>query len=177
MLELVVTEFLYEDYPNPEGELTNWRAALVNSVMLAHIAARLGMNDYLFLSRGEAKDVGRARHYILANALEALVGALYLDQGYDAVKGVITRHLLTELPTIIAEKLYKDPKSLFQEEAQERAGVTPSYRVMKEWGPDHERHFLVGAFLEEELVAEGEGPSKQSAEQEAAQLALEKKGW
>lgn len=177
VLELIVTEYLYNTYPNPEGELTNWRAALVNSTMLAKVATDLGMNEYLLLSKGEAKDVGRARQYILANAFEALIGALYLDRGYEKTRDFIRAHLLGELPHIIEAHLYKDPKSRFQEEAQDRVSVTPNYRVTREWGPDHAKHFLIGVFLGEEFVAEGEGPSKQLAEQEAARNALEKKGW
>ena len=178
VLELIVTEALYQKYPDkPEGELTSLRAALVNSVMLSEVAQGLGLNDYLKLSRGEAKDVGRARQFILANAYEALVGAISLDRGYEAAKGFIERTLLVRLDGVIAQKLYQDPKSLFQEEAQERIGVTPGYEVLREWGPDHDKHFVVGVFLGGELAAEGEGPSKQAAEVEAARRALEAKSW
>lgn len=177
VLELVVTEYLYKNYPNPEGELTNWRAALVNAVMLAKISAKIDLNDYVLLSRGEARDTGRARQYILANAMEAVIGAIYLDQGYRAADGFITRFVLGELPEIIATKSYKDYKSLFQEQAQERVGITPTYEVMKEWGPDHARHFHVGVFLEKDLIGEGAGLSKQEAQQEAARNALENKKW
>ncbi|HWA64333.1 MAG TPA: ribonuclease III [Candidatus Paceibacterota bacterium] len=177
VLELVVTEYLYNNYPNPEGELTNWRAALVNAVMLAQISAQFDLNDFMLLSRGEAKDTGRARQYILANAMEAVIGAIYLDQGYAAADTFIKKFILTELPRIIEKRLYRDAKSRFQEEAQERVGITPNYEVIDEWGPDHARNFKVGVYLGTELVAEGEGQSKQEAQQNAADAALQKKGW
>lgn len=178
VLELVVTEELYGRFPDkPEGELTSFRAALVNSKMLADVSVELGINDFLLLSRGEAKDVGRARQFILANAFEALVGAIYLDQGYGAASDFIKRVLLGRLDEVLEKKLYKDPKSLFQEEAQERVGITPNYEVVSEWGPDHDKHFIVGVFLGKEKVAEGEGPSKQLAQEEAARNGLQEKGW
>jgi ribonuclease-3 len=178
VLELVVTEKLYLNYPEKqEGELTSLRAALVNAEMLAHMAQDLGMNDYLLLSRGEKKDTGRARHYILANAFESLVGAVYLDQGYAVAESFIQKHLLFKIDEVVEKKLWKDPKSTFQEEAQERAGVTPHYRVMKEIGPDHQKRFSVGVYVGPELVAEGTGASKQEAEVAAASKALEVKGW
>ncbi len=177
VLELVVTEYLYNKYPNPEGDLTNWRAALVNAIMMAKVSAKIDLNEYLLLSRGESKDVGRARQYILANALEAVIGAIYLDQGYEAADGFISRFIIDELPKILEEKAYKDYKSLFQERAQDEAGITPTYEVMKEWGPDHAKHFRIGVFLEKDLIGEGEGPSKQDAQQEAAEAALKNKGW
>jgi ribonuclease-3 len=177
VLELAVTEYLYRHYPNPEGELTNWRAALVNAKMLAEIGASLGLNDYVLLSRGEAKDNGRARNYILANALEALIGAIYYDQGMEKAREFVERQILIHLPEILEQGTYRDAKSKFQEEAQERAGITPSYEVLSEWGPDHAKNFKVGVFLNEELVAEGEGPSKQEAQQHAAENALKNKKW
>lgn len=178
VLELAVTEELYARFPEkPEGELTSFRAALVNSRMLSDIAVDLDINEFLLLSRGEAKDVGRARQFILANAFEALVGAVYLDQGYTAAKKFIQSVLMPRLQEVLAKELYKDPKSLFQEEAQERVGMTPTYEVAKEWGPDHDKHFIVGVFLGEEKIAEGEGPSKQAAQEEAARNALHAKGW
>ncbi len=173
-----MTEELYARFPEkPEGELTSFRAALVNSRMLSDIAVDLNINEFLLLSRGEAKDVGRARQFILANAFEALVGAVYLDQGYTAAKKFIQSALMPRLQEVLTKELYKDPKSLFQEEAQERVGVTPTYEVIKEWGPDHDKHFIVGVFLEEERIAEGEGPSKQAAQEEAARNALRAKRW
>jgi len=178
VLELIVTEYLYQKYPKKsEGELTSWRASLVNSKMLSKIAQDLGFNDFLLLSRGEAKELGKARQYILANTLEAFIGALYLDRGYKEAKGFIEKNFVDQLPQIIKEGLFRDSKSLFQEEAQERVGITPTYKVMKEWGPDHAKHFIVGVFLEEKLIAKGEGSSKQEAEEEAAKNALEIKKW
>lgn len=178
VLELVVTEELYQKYPKKsEGELTNWRAALVNANMLAGVAKKLDFNNFLLLSRGEARELGKARTYILANAFEAFIGAIYLDQGYGACQHFIKKHLIVELPEIIEKGLFKDTKSRFQEEAQERAGITPTYKVLEEWGPDHAKHFIVGVFLAQELVAKGEGYSKQEAELEAAKNGLEIKGW
>ena len=177
VLELVVTEYLYNKYPNPEGELTNWRAALVNSVMLAKISAKFELNDYILLSRGEARDTGRARQYILANVVEAVIGAVYLDQGYGACDGFIKKFILDELRDVLESGSYKDYKSLFQEQAQERTGITPTYEVIKEWGPDHAKHFHVGVYLEKELIGEGTGPSKQDAQQAAAESALKNRGW
>lgn len=177
VLELVVTEYLYNNYPNPEGELTNWRAALVNAVMMAKVSHKIDLNDYLLLSRGEAKDTGRARQVILANAIEAVMGAIYLDQGYDATDKFIKQFIMPELSEILAGRLYKDAKSLFQEQAQEHVGVTPTYEVLKEWGPDHDKQFEVGVYLGSELVASGQGQSKQEAQQVAAENGLKNKGW
>ena len=174
VLELAVTEFLYKNHPKKsEGELTNWRAALVNAKMLSEKAKELGFNDFLLLSRGEEKETGKARQYILANAMESFIGALYLDQGYKPCKELIEKYLMTELPNIIESGLFKDAKSLFQEESQERAGITPTYKVLDEKGPDHAKNFVVGVFLDRELIAKGEGSSKQEAELEAAKNALE----
>jgi len=177
VLELVVTENLYRNYSNPEGELTNWRAALVNARTLSEVADGLGLNDFILLSRGEKKDSGRARQYILANALEALIGSIYLDNGLAAATEFINKFVISRLPKILEEGAWRDAKSKFQEEAQERLGITPSYEVLKEWGPDHAKHFKVGVFLEDELVAEGEGFSKQEAQQKAAEHGLKNKGW
>lgn len=177
VLELIITEHLYNNYKNPEGELTSWRSALVNGEMLAHVASEIGVEKYLLMSRGEAKDTGRARQYLLANAMEAIIGATYLDQGYDVSKKFVLTYVAVKLKEILEKKLYLDPKSYFQEKAQENSKVTPSYRVMKEWGPDHDKHFIVGVFLADELVAEGEGNSKQEAQREAARKGLETKEW
>jgi len=177
VLELVVTEHLYRNYPNPEGEMTNWRAALVNANILSKITAEFNLNDYIMLSRGEARDTGRARQYILANAMESLIGAIYLDQGYEACGKFISKFILKELPAIIENHLYRDAKSLFQEMAQDKAGITPTYEVLEQWGPDHAKNFRVGVFLEKELAGQGQGPSKQEAQQKAAEDALAKKGW
>ena len=177
VLELVVTEYLYLNYPNPEGEMTNWRAALVNANMLAQISIKFDLNDFLLLSRGEAKDTGRARQYILANAVEAVIGAIYLDQGYEPSKDFIMRFVVDELPDILSGKSYQDAKSKLQEEAQERVGITPNYQVIEDWGPDHAKNFKVGVFLGSEQVGEGSGPSKQEAQQSAAEAALKNKNW
>ncbi len=178
VLELVVTEYLYKNYPNPEGELTNWRAALVNAKMLAEIASELGIEDYLYLSKGEAKDVNsKARQIILANAMEAVIGAIYLDKDYEAAKKMIMAQVIVKLPDILKHKLYQDPKSSFQEITQEKVGITPSYKVLEESGPDHAKHFVIGVFLKKELVAKGEGASKQEAQVAAAAEALKVKNW
>src|SRR3989344_5916572 len=178
VLELVVTEYLYKEYPEKaEGELTNWRAALVNAKMLTLVAERSGFNDFLLLSRGETKELGKARQYILANTFEAFIGALYLDAGYEAADKFIKKHLIINLPEIIKSGSYKDAKSQFQEQAQEKNGITPAYKIIKEWGPDHKKKFTVGVFLDNDLVAEGEGYSKQEAEEEAAKTALLVKNW
>ncbi|MFA5134821.1 MAG: ribonuclease III [Patescibacteria group bacterium] len=178
VLELVVTKYLYENYDNPEGELTNWRASLVNSRMLSEASQKVGLNAHLYLSKGEEKDQnGKARQYILANAFEALIGAIYLDRGLDVASDFIHRHILSSLKSILAEKRYLDPKSKFQEAAQERSGITPSYRTISEVGPDHDKHFVIGVYLGDELIAKGEGSSKQEAQVAAAAAGLETKGW
>ncbi len=178
VLELVVTEELYQKYPKKsEGELTNWRAALVNAKMLARVAKDIGFNDFLLLSRGEQKELGKARQYILANTIEAFIGALYLDQGYKPCQRFIKKYLIKELPDIIEKGLHRDAKSCFQEEAQERKGITPNYKVLEERGPDHAKHFLIGVFLDKDLIAQGKGYSKQEAEEMAAKNALEAKKW
>ncbi len=178
VLELISTHFLFEKFPEQdEGELTAYRAALVNAVTCAQIASELHMNDYLLLSRGEAKDQGRARQMLLANAFEALVGALYLDQGYDVARAFIEKHLFPKIDEIVKKKLWRDAKSAFQEKAQDAEGVTPHYSVIRETGPDHDKQFIVGVYIKEALIAQGIGKSKQEAEQEAARTALEAKGW
>lgn len=178
VLELAITEFLFGKFlEKPEGELTNLRASLVNANILGRVTSELGVNDFLLLSRGEARDIGRARQIILANAYEAIVGAIYLDSGYESAKNFILRVLEPKIPEILEKKLYKDAKSLFQEEAQERVSITPTYEIIKEWGPDHDKHFIVGVYLEKELIAEGEGASKQEAQQQAAYAGLKTKNW
>lgn len=178
VLELVVTEYLYLQYENPEGELTNWRASLVNAKMLSEVSAELGVNEYLYLSKGESSDANsKARQYILANAFEAIVGAMYLDQGWDVSKEFIHRVILSKLAHILEHKLYMDPKSRFQEEAQDRIGKTPRYEVLSESGPDHAKEFVIGVFVNGDKVAEGRGMSKQEAQVDAAQNALDAKGW
>ena len=180
VLELAVTEFLYANYPNPEGELTNWRAALVNGEMLAKISGEMGVEEFLLMSRGETKDTGKARQYLLANAFEAIIGAIYLDQkerGYEVARDFILKNVVVKLPEIIENKSYMDPKSLFQEKAQEKVSITPAYKVLEESGPDHARKFVVGVYLGHELVAQGEGMSQQEAQRNAASAGLEAKGW
>lgn len=178
VLELAVTEYLFKKYPdNPEGELTSYRSALVNTSTLSTVATGLGMNDFLLLSRGEAKDTGRARQYLLANTFEALTGALYLDQGYAIAQHFIAQNIFPLTDDIVSQKLFQDAKSHFQEKAQEKVSITPSYRSLKEEGPDHDKQFTVGLFLDEELIATGEGKSKQEAEQAAARAGLLKKKW
>ncbi len=178
VLELIVTEFLFAKYPGkPEGELTAFRSALVNAVILSELAMQMGMNDFMLLSRGEAKDTGRARQIILANAFEAVVGAIYLDQGYETTKIFITKNLLPATDEIVSAKRWLDAKSHFQEKAQEIVGVTPSYQTLSEVGPDHDKHFTVGVYLGSEKVAEGTGQSKQEAEQSAAEAGLLAKDW
>jgi ribonuclease-3 len=177
VLELVVTEHLYRNYDNPEGELTNWRAALVNGEMLAKVGDSIGIGNFLLMSKGEKKDTGKARQYLLANAMEAIIGSVYLDQGYDRAKEFIEKYIICELPSILKNKSYLDPKSYFQEKAQQYEQITPHYEVINEWGPDHEKKFRMGVFLEDEMVAEGEGNSKQEAQRNAAAKALEAKGW
>ncbi len=178
VLELAVTEHLYQTYTNPEGELTNWRSSLVNAKILGAIAGDLGFGDYLLLSRGEAKDVNsKARQTILANTYESFVGALYLDQGFTAAQAFIDATVLPHLTKILKERLYRDPKSVLQEESQDRLGVTPSYRVLAEAGPDHAKNFRVGVYFGNEEIAVGEGTSKQEAQLAAAEAALKQKGW
>ena len=178
VLELIVTEYLYSKYPDRnEGDLTSYRSALVNAVTLAGVAEGLGMNDHLLLSRGETKDIGRARQVILANTIEAFIGALYLDQGYEETKGFVSKHIFKLVDEIVHNRMWLDAKSHFQEKAQEIVGVTPSYETVKALGPDHDKQFTVAVFLGKERVAEGEGKSKQEAEQAAAKLGLEAKKW
>ncbi|HRH32154.1 MAG TPA: ribonuclease III [bacterium] len=178
VLELVVTEYLYNHYPNPEGELTTWRSALVNGDSLSELAQKLGVEPYLYLSRGEEKDVNsKARRYILANAMEAIIGAVYLDFGWDVAKVFITEKVLSQLAGILESRSYADPKSLFQEAAQSKLSTTPSYKVLEETGPDHNKIFKIGVYLGKDLIAEGQGSSKQEAQVDAARQALIAKGW
>ncbi len=173
VLELVVTEYLYVHYDKPEGELTNWRSALVRGEMLSKIAKHLSMEAHLLLSRGEQKGTGKARQLILANTFEAFVGALYLDQGYGAVKTFITEVLICHLEEILASGLHIDAKSDLQEKSQEKLSITPNYVVLDARGPDHAKEFEVAVYIGEQLLAKGTGGSKQKAEQDAATKALE----
>lgn len=178
VLELVVTRFLYDKYPEkPEGELTAVRAALVNTVSLSAASENLKVNEYLLMSRGESKDTGRARAYILANAFEAFVGALYLDAEYERAAQFIAENLFTKTEEIVEKRLWQDPKSRFQELAQEHHSTTPTYDTLHTDGPDHDRTFTIGVFLKKDKIAEGTGRSKQEAEQAAALAAITAKGW
>lgn len=179
VLEIIVTETLFRDYKTtPEGDLTNWRASLVNYKMLAEVANELGLEKYLYLSKGEAKDKNsKARQYILANALEALIGAVYLDQGIRPTKKFVKTFILSKLDNILTNQLYLDPKSKFQERAQELYGITPHYKVLSESGPDHAKDFVVGLYLDNELITQGQGTSKQEAQVAAAAAGLKAKNW
>jgi ribonuclease-3 len=178
VLELAVTEFLYAKYPEkPEGDLTAYRAALVNTQSISDAATKLGMNEYLLLSRGESRDTGRARQIILANAFEALIGALYLDAGYVVARDFIAKQIFHKTEEVVEKRLWQDAKSRLQEISQEQNGITPTYQVLDQSGPDHDKRFVVGAFIGQEKIALGEGRSKQEAEQAAAEKALAAKGW
>lgn len=178
VLELATTDFLFENYPNrPEGELTAIRAALVNTNSISDAADEIGVEPHLRLSKGEREASGRGRQFILANAYEAIIGAIYQDKGYKKAEEFINWTLLKKADDIIASDSWRDPKSIFQEEAQERVSITPEYKTLSEEGPDHDKVFTVGVFLEDDKVAEGEGKSKQEAESAAAEKALHKKGW
>lgn len=178
VLELAITNWLFKNFTDkPEGELTAYRSALVNADTCADIAKKLEMEGLLMLSKGESKDKGRARLYILANALEALIGAIYLDQGLEVATKFIDDNFVPLIDAIIKDKSFIDAKSLFQEKAQEFEGVTPSYKTIKESGPDHEKKFTVAVFIGKDQIATGDGISKQIAEQNAAKEALAKKGW
>lgn len=172
VLELITTEHLYRNFPNPEGDLTNLRSALVNYKMLSEIASGLELDKYILLSRGESKDMGRARQVILANAIEALIGAIYLDSGFETAKSFIMEFIINHLTEILSAGNVLDPKSKFQELTQEKLGVTPHYEVLAEWGPDHNKNFEVGVFINEKQIAKGTGPSKQEAEIAAAENGL-----
>lgn len=178
VLELVITDFLYEKFKEMnEGELTSLRSALVNADTCAKVAQNLGANGFLLLSKGESKDTGRARQFILANTLEAIIGAIYMDGGYDAAKEFILKHVTPLTEDIVNQGTWIDAKSLFQEKAQEHDGITPTYKTIRETGPDHDKRFVVGVYLGSEMIGQGEGKSKQDAEQEAARVALKDKGW
>ncbi len=172
VLELIVTDHLYRTYELPEGEMTNLRSAVVRGEMLSKVAREIGIEDYLLLSRGERKDTGKAREYILANAVEALIGAIYQDQGYESAKKVVDAYIVSKLPEIVAKGLHIDTKSRFQELAQEKYRVTPVYKVLRESGLDHQKEFVVGVFLRSKKMGEGKGSSKQEAQQAAALVAL-----
>jgi len=178
VLELASTNYLFLQCPTrPEGELTAFRSALVKGEHLAKVAVKLELGQYLFLSNGEEKSGGRTKNYILANTLEALIGAIYLDSGYIVAEKFIKKFVLTNLNEIIDKKLYIDAKSRFQEDCQEKRSVTPHYECLAEDGPDHNKIFTMGAYIGEEKVAEGKGASKQKAEDDAATNALKALKW
>ncbi|MBM3261078.1 ribonuclease III [Candidatus Kaiserbacteria bacterium] len=178
VLELAVTEFLFAKYPEkPEGDLTAYRAALVNTVSISDAATKLGMNDHMLLSRGEAKDTGRARSIILANAFEAMIGAIYLDAGYDAARTFIATNIFHKADEVVEKRLWQDSKSRLQEIAQEKMGITPTYELVSQVGPDHDKRFMTAVYLGGARAAVGEGKSKQESEQDAAQKALVAKNW
>jgi ribonuclease-3 len=178
VLELIVTDYLFRKYPQaPEGELTAYRSSLVNTQVIGTAALEVGLNEYLLLSKGESRDMGKARSHILANTFEACLGAIYLDQGYETARVFVEKFLFPKLHDIVANKLWRDAKSLAQEKAQEFEHLTPMYKVMSESGPDHDKRFTVGIYFGTTLVAQGKGKSKQEAEQKAAQEALVVRGW
>lgn len=174
VLELVTTDFLFSNYDKPEGILTAWRSALVRTESIGAAGERLGYEKLIRMSRGEKQGSARARQQILANAFEATTGAIYLDKGYEAAKKYITDNILSTLPQILEEESWRDPKSYLQEISQARDGFTPIYKVLKEDGPDHDKNFTLGVFVGDKKMGEGEGPSKQTAQQEAAREAIRK---
>lgn len=179
VLEIIVTEYLFHTFPDKtEGDLTDWRASLVNAKMLAEVANNIELEENMFLSKGEAKDTNsKARQYILANAVEALIGAIYLDQGLEPAKKFIHSEIIKNLDNILANELYLDPKSKFQEKTQDLYNITPHYEVHKEEGPDHEKTFEVGVYLKDQLIATGTGQSKHEAQVKAAENALAQDNW
>lgn len=173
VLELAITENLFGKFPTePEGKLTTLRAALVNYQMLAKLSKKIDLEKFILLSKGEAKDTGRAREVILANVMEAVIGAIYLDAGYAEARRFVESFILPETKEVLAKRLDKDPKSLLQEWSQEKLKITPLYKLLSEKGPDHKKVFVVAVYLGEEEAARGEGMSKQDAEVEAARKAL-----
>lgn len=178
VLELIVTSYLFKKYPEKsEGELTPLRSALVRGKHLAEVARKINLGDHLFLAKGEDNSGGRDKEYILANAAEALIGAIYIDLGYDKAEAFITKYILSDIEQILAEGAHVDAKSFFQEKSQELENTTPEYRVESEHGPDHSKIFIMGVYLSDTLIAKGSGSSKQKAEQEAAYNAIQIKGW
>jgi len=173
VLELVVTEYLYANYDDPEGVLTNWRSSLVRTESISAAAAKFGFEPYLRLSRGEKRGTDRARAQILANSFEAVVGSMYLDQGWEEAKAFITESILSTFSEILSSGSWMDPKSHLQELAQSQESATPIYKVMQEEGPDHDKTFLVGVYVLDKLKGQGTGPSKQAAQQSAAESALD----
>lgn len=178
VLELAATTFLFKKFPaKPEGELTSYRAALVNTVSLSESAQALDMGEFLLLSKGEQRDTGRARDVILADVFEAVIGAIYLDAGYPAAEAFILKNVCSKIESVIEKRSYQDAKSLFQEIAQEKRSITPNYETLSEVGPDHAKVFTVGVFIGDKEIARGEGQSKQEAEQKAAFAGLAAMKW
>ncbi len=179
VLEIIVTDFLFLNFPKtPEGDLTNWRASLVNAKMLYEIAKEIEVEEYLYLSKGEAHDKNKkSRQFILADAVEAIIGAIYLDQGLEVARKLILTRIVSKLDNILKNQSYLDPKSHFQEKAQEIKGITPHYQVLNEEGPDHEKIFTVGLYLGEEQISKGQGSSKQEAQVNAAIAGTKKMNW
>lgn len=174
VLELAISEELFSKFPDfPEGKLTVLRAALVNWELLGKVGAEIGLQNFILTSRGERGDSGKAWEVIIANAIEAVIGAIYLDQGFPAAKAFIQKFILARLPEILRNRTYRDAKSELQELIQEKLRITPTYRVLEETGPAHRRTFRVGVYFGEELAAEGVGNSKQEAELAAAKKALD----
>lgn len=172
VLELIVTEHLYKNYDDPEGVLTNWRSALVRTESLSKVATAIDLDQYLRLSRGEARGSERARKQIMANAIEAVIGAIYLDQGYTVAGRFVTDFIIKDLPEIISTGSWQDAKTALQELVQEEQGVTPTYKVLDSSGPDHDKQFTVGVYVGKKLAGRGSGASKQNAQQAAAEQAL-----
>lgn len=173
VLELAVTEYLFKQYSEPEGILTSWRASLVRTESISEAGQKLGYEPLMRMSRGEKNGSERARHQILANAFEAVIGSIYLERGYDDAAAFIKEHILSKLDGILESGSWRDPKSHLQEMSQRIDGHTPVYKVIEAVGPDHDKLFTLGVFVGEKLMGEGQGPSKQAAQQQAAKAALE----
>lgn len=172
VLELAVTNYLYRNFAEPEGILTSWRSALVRTESISDAGKKLGYEPLIRMSRGEKQGSDRARAQILANSFEALIGAIYLDKGYEKAEKFIEKHILSKLEGILNDESWRDPKSHLQEMSQSVDNMTPQYRVLEEIGPDHEKVFRLGVYVGENLMGVGEGPSKQIAQQQAATAAL-----
>lgn len=174
VLELVTTDYLFHNYPDKnEGEMTSWRSMLVQGANLAKVARKLDLGQYLLLSKGEEASGGRNKDYLLANTVEALIGAIYVDLGFEKAKQFISDFIMVDFDELLASGANRDGKSVFQEYAQEQFGITPHYDLIAETGPDHDKNFEMGAFIGEKLIATGNGTSKQKAEQKAAMQAME----
>lgn len=172
VLELVVTDYLFRNYNEPEGILTSWRSSLVRTESIGEAGDKLGYEPLLRMSRGEKNGSVRARQQILANAFEAVIGSVYLERGYDDAAAFIEKHILSKLGSILESGSWRDPKSHLQEVSQRVDGHTPVYKVLDEVGPDHDKLFTLGAFVGDKLMGKGNGPSKQTAQQQAARAAL-----